>query len=99
MLPCHTALQHSRQPRDSLPPDLSTLLSSHTDSSPSTPFTSPPHPSNSWLVLDLVTPTLGVRGQERNQAPRPGGTGLLTGIGILDAIRSRVHTEAACAPS
>jgi hypothetical protein len=51
------------------------------------------------LVLDLVTLTLGVRGQEPNQAHRPGGTGPTAGLRICNVIRGGIQLDDACAES
>src|SRR6202035_5843317 len=48
---------------------------------------SPSHPLFPGLVLDLVLPMLGVRGQEPGQATRPGGTWRRHGRAIRRAVR------------
>jgi hypothetical protein len=52
------------------------------------PLTFPSHP---WLLLDLVHPTLGVRGQEARQPIGAGGTGRASGFCLRDALRRRIQ--------
>ena len=69
--------------------DFSSLYISH-------PFLSPSHPPFSGLVLDLVTPMLGVRGQEPNPATHPGGTGRGRGFVVRGAVRAEIQTRIGC---
>jgi hypothetical protein len=70
-----------------LPLNLSSLCLSFSTSL----FLVPP-PFLFGLVLDLVTLTLGVRGQEPNLTREAGGTGRGAGSGIRCVIRGRIRT-------